>query len=116
MNATYHRIISEAELSERGVHGTIVNGWPVAVARGTDGYHAFVDKCTHASSRLSTGRTVRAMIQCPLHGARFTMATGACVGANHPPLLTFAHRLVDGWIEVAVPDAPPGVEHQPAQR
>lgn len=117
MSATFHRILPDADLPERGLHGSIVNGWPIAVGRAVDGQiHAFVDKCTHASSRLSTGKVVRSMVQCPLHGARFAMASGQCIGAAHTPLLTFAHRITDGWIEVAVPDEKPAAEHQPARR
>ena len=51
---------------------------------------------------------------CPLHGARFEVATGRCIGAAYPDLRTFPVRVNgDGMIEVAVPDAPPGMDELP---
>ena len=50
---------------------------------------------------------------CPLHGARFDLATGKCLGGPHAPLRVFPLRSADGWLEVAVPDRPPGPDEMP---
>ena len=52
---------------------------------------------------------------CPLHGARFELASGRCMGGAYKDLRTFPVRVVDGQVEVAVPDAKPGMEELPIQ-
>jgi nitrite reductase/ring-hydroxylating ferredoxin subunit len=115
LSETYHRAAPDSEIGENGVIGVILNGWPVALCRADGKLFAVVDKCTHANSELSGGRVRRGSIMCPLHGARFELASGKCIGAPYRPLKTFALRVTDGWIEVAVPDTQPGLEHQPAR-
>lgn len=38
---------------------------------------AFPDRCTHADIPLSSGSCSAGQIECPAHGARFALATGA---------------------------------------
>ncbi|WP_156680925.1 Rieske (2Fe-2S) protein [Sphingomonas profundi] len=116
MTETFHRALADADLGDNKAVGVILNGWPVAVCRADGAIFAVVDKCTHANALLSDGRVRRGAIMCPLHGARFDLAGGACIGGAYRPLKTFAHRLADGWIEVAVPDEKPGHEHEPVRR
>ncbi len=116
MSETYHRACAEADLGDNKAIGLVLNGWPVAVCRADGKIMAVIDKCTHASAELSTGRVRRGSIMCPLHGARFELASGKCIGGAYRPLKTFAHRIVDGWIEVAVPEEAPGAEHQPVRK
>lgn len=66
-----------------------------------------------ACSYLSTGRIRRGAVMCPLHGARFELATGCCMGGAYRDLRTFQVRVVDGIIEVSVPDAKPAMEEIP---
>ncbi len=59
--------------------------------------------CSHAEEKLETGRMSRSWIGCPVHGARFELATGRAM--NPPatkPIQTFEVRVVDDWIEVLV--------------
>jgi len=78
----------------------------VVVAHLADGYYAVENRCSHADSPLLTGNIHHGrQIACPIHGARFDLKTGA---AKSPPaftsLMTFPVRVVDGRIEVAVPE------------
>lgn len=50
---------------------------------------------------------------CPLHGARFELATGKCLGAAYRDLRVFPLRITDGMIEVAIPDTKPAMEDLP---
>ncbi len=94
----------------------VVAGWPVLIARNGGKLQAVIDRCTHAASPLSTGRVRRGAVMCPLHGARFELATGRCLGGGYAPLMTFDVREdSEGWVEVAVPDAAPGQEHLPVR-
>jgi len=85
----------------------------VLVARTEDGLHAVNDRCTHQAALLSTGRIRRGAVMCALHGARFELATGRCLGAAYRDLRQFALRVRDGMIEVSVPDQPPTMDELP---
>ncbi|MFM5929805.1 MAG: Rieske (2Fe-2S) protein [Novosphingobium sp.] len=106
-------MIAAAEFPEEGKLATKVAGWFVLLARTDDGYHAVNDRCTHQAALLSTGRIRRGAVMCPLHGARFEVATGRCIGGAYRDLRQFAVREIDGTIEVCIPDTPPGMEELP---
>lgn len=113
MSETFYPVLAEAEFPEDGKFATKVAGWYVLIAKTDDGLHAVNDRCTHAASLLSTGRIRRGAVMCPLHGARFELASGKCLGGAYRDLRRFAIRIESGVIEVAVPDAAPGLEDLP---
>ena len=106
-------VVSEANFPEDGKYATTLNGWQVLIVKVEGGFHAFNDRCPHAASPLSSGRIRRGAIMCPLHGARFDLVTGACIGGPYVPLRRFDVRIVHGQVEVAVPLAKPGMEDLP---
>jgi anthranilate 1,2-dioxygenase ferredoxin component len=110
---SWHPLIPESEFPAEGKLAAKLAGWHVLVARTDEGLFALNDRCTHQASLLSTGRIRRGAVMCPLHGARFEVASGRCLGAAYRDLRTFALRVVDGMIEVEIPDAPPGIEDLP---
>lgn len=91
----------------------VVAGWPVLLARVEGRALAVVNRCTHAGSPLDAGRVRRGAILCPLHGARFDLASGRCLGGPYTPLKTLAVEEADGWVTVHVPAVPPAAEHLP---
>ena len=109
----WHPLVAESAFPAEGRIAAKVSGWHVLVARSDDGLHAVNDRCTHQAALLSGGRIRRGAVMCPLHGARFEMATGRCIGGAYRDLRTFALRVVDGVIEVAVPPEPPGMDETP---
>lgn len=90
-----------------------MNGWHVLVAKTDDGMFAVNDRCTHQADILSSGRIRRGAVMCALHGARFEMQTGRCIGGAYRDLRTFPLRVEQGMIEVCVPDEQPGMEELP---
>jgi 3-phenylpropionate/trans-cinnamate dioxygenase ferredoxin subunit len=85
-----------------------VDGRRLVLAHLSDGYYAIENRCSHAGSPLAADRLYHGrQIACPVHGARFDIKTGA---AKSPPafraIATFATRIVDGRVEVALPVAP----------
>ncbi len=65
--------------------------------------YAIAPFCSHAQEPLACGRIKYGMIACPAHGARFDLETGEAM--NLPatePIKTFAVRVVDGMVEVAL--------------
>lgn len=79
-------------------------GRSILVCRSSGAVHAVDNRCTHAQSRLQGGKLREGVITCPLHGARFDLATGRCLAAalGYAPLATFAVREEEGVIEVDV--------------
>lgn len=111
--ADYHFIIDESEFPEDDRFVATVAGWRVFVTRVDGEFFAINDRCPHAASILSTGRMRRIYVICPLHGARYDVKTGACAGGAYENVRTFPLRIVDGKIEVEVPDEPPGPSEVP---
>jgi anthranilate 1,2-dioxygenase ferredoxin component len=113
MSGSWHQLIAEQDFPDDGKIASKIAGWYVLVARTADGLFAVNDRCTHQAALISNGRIRRGMIMCPLHGARFDVTTGACVGGAYRDLRTFELRIANGMIEVCVPDTPPGMEDLP---
>jgi nitrite reductase/ring-hydroxylating ferredoxin subunit len=111
----FHRAAKLDDICEGAVLGLIVANWPILLARVDGRVLAVIDRCTHAASELSTGRIRRGSVTCPLHGARFELLTGKCVGGAYQPLMTFEAREANGWIEVEVPSAKPGADQVPVR-
>jgi len=81
-----------------------------AAIRSDDGWVLVADRCPHAASMLSPGRIRRGHIMCPLHGAMFSLSTGACAGGGYRDLKRFDVRVEDGQVAVAIPTEAPGME------
>ena len=114
VSTTWHDVTPEAEFPAEGKLAARLGGWHVLVLRADDGsYRAVNDRCTHQAALLSPGRVRRGAVMCPLHGARFDVLSGKCLGGAYPDLRTFAVRVEAGQIAVEVPDVPPGPSEMP---
>ena len=113
MSASWHPLIAEVEFPEEGKLATQIAGWYVLAAKTDAGYTALNDRCTHQAALLSGGRIRRGAVMCPLHGARFDIETGKCIGGAYPDLRRFELRVSDGIIEVFIPDEKPGLADLP---
>lgn len=114
MSYSWHSLIAEAAFPAEGRMAARIAGWHVLVLRGEDGgLRAVNDRCTHQAALLSAGRLRRGAIMCPLHGARFEIASGKCLGGAYPDLRVFDLRVSGGTIEVSLPDHPPGAAELP---
>ncbi|HEY2137300.1 MAG TPA: non-heme iron oxygenase ferredoxin subunit [Xanthobacteraceae bacterium] len=78
---------------------------PIALYRIGGEVHAVDDTCTHALALLSQGFVEGGVIECPLHQARFDIATGRCLaGPATVDLRTYAVRIEAGEVLVLVPE------------
>lgn len=109
----WHAVGEATALPADGKLAATLGGWRVLVVKTDDGLFALNDRCTHAASALHDGRLRRGAIMCPLHGARFEVKTGKCLGAEYRSLRMYPVRITDGMIEVAVPDSVPGMDDLP---
>jgi 3-phenylpropionate/trans-cinnamate dioxygenase ferredoxin subunit len=83
--------------------------WRVADVDGTqivvfnlDGeYYAIEDVCTHDGGQLTGGYVEGDQIECPRHGARFCIRTGAALTAPaYEPTAKFPVRVENGEVQV----------------
>ncbi|MEW6035106.1 MAG: FAD-dependent oxidoreductase [Candidatus Micrarchaeota archaeon] len=78
-------------------------GRKMALFRTAGGYFAIDNTCTHAGGSLCDGTQDEGVIQCPLHGARFEIKSGAVVGPPATkPIGTYRTRVSGRDIEVEV--------------
>jgi anthranilate 1,2-dioxygenase ferredoxin component len=115
LQSVWHPVCAEAEFPDDGKVSVLAGGWAVLVVRDGQEFHALMDRCTHQAAKLSPGRIRRGAVMCPLHGARFEVATGRCIGAAYADLRRFDLRVTEGTIEVAVPADPPGPQERPVE-
>jgi nitrite reductase/ring-hydroxylating ferredoxin subunit len=77
----------------------------MAIARTGEGFHAIDEVCTHEGGPLCDGTLVGTMVQCPWHGSRFDVRTGAVeAGPARTPLRTFPVRVEGGRVMVEAPE------------
>lgn len=74
---------------------------PILVFNLDGRYYAIENRCTHEDAELTDGKLEGDEIVCPLHGAHFSVVTGAALTAPaYENLRTFPVRVTDGWVEV----------------
>jgi 3-phenylpropionate/trans-cinnamate dioxygenase ferredoxin subunit len=103
VQSAFARVLNVSELPPGTKKAVDVNGVSVLVCNSNDRLYAVSNICSHAHEKLECGRMSRGWIGCPVHGARFDLATGRAM--NPPakePIATYEVRAVDDWIEVAV--------------
>lgn len=112
-DANWHGVIEVGAFPEEGKLAARIADWHVLVVKDEDGFFAYNDVCSHQASRLSTGRVRRGTIMCPLHGARFKIGNGECLGGAYPALRQFPLRIEEGVIMVELPARQPGAGEAP---
>lgn len=77
------------------------DGERLAVANVEGTLYAFEDRCTHDDGPLGEGTLEGCEVECPRHGARFDVRTGAalCMPAV-TPVETFPVLVSEGGVEV----------------
>lgn len=71
-----------ASIDELQEHTTIckkVGNLPLMIIKDKDQYFSLHNTCSHAGGSLCEGNYENGIIQCPLHGARFDVKTGAVI-------------------------------------
>src|SRR5919199_3970188 len=86
------------DIPENEVRAFEYDGQRIAIYHAGDTFYATTDICSHAYAELSEGflEPEDYTIECPLHGSRFDIRTGAVLSLPaYEPIATFPVR-VDG--------------------
>jgi len=89
------------EIPVGGVKVVRLEDQPVALFHLDDGYYAMDDLCTHDGGPLAEGTLEGAVIECPRHGARFDVRSGAVLRLPATaPVPTYTVRVEGDEIQV----------------
>ncbi|MHA7685286.1 Rieske (2Fe-2S) protein [Cupriavidus sp. PET2-C1] len=81
------------------------NGLEIALFNIEGHIHAIGDSCPHAGAALCTGRLEDHIIQCPAHGLRFDVRTGAMPGNAAVRVRTYPVLEREGCYVLDLPNA-----------
>lgn len=100
----WHDVAARDQLDADFPLGVEVHGQAVGLFLLDDQVHALDDVCPHAFAILSQGFQENGVIECPLHAARFDIATGRCLNEmGQRDIRCFPVRVADGRVSVQVP-------------
>lgn len=99
----YVRIASVADISDGAPFCAQVEGLPLAIFKLDEAYYALDNKCSHAGGPLCEGTAHDGAVECPWHGSRFDMKTGAvAAGPAQNPQKVYRVRVNGDGVEVEV--------------
>ena len=103
---TWQTVANVSEIPPERVAVFQIGDHDVAVCNVNGEFYAIDDLCTHAGGSLDQGELEGDEIECPRHGARFDVRTGAAVQLPaFEPVETHEVRLEGDTVQV-------GVEHR----
>ena len=100
-----HRICALADLEPATARRFTVDGRRLAVVRIDDTVYVIGDRCSHAEASLAEGDidVETLQVECPKHGAAFSLVTGAAETLPATkPVPTYVTRVADGDVFVEV--------------
>jgi len=101
--AKFVRVATTDEIPEGSGKFFDVDGEPIAIFHTDGSFYATCDVCTHEEASLSEGELEGEEVECPMHGARFNVRTGAVLSLPAvTKLQTFPVRVVGNDIEVEI--------------
>lgn len=82
-------------------HVVDIDDVEIAVFNVAGEFLAIEDICTHDGGELACGRLCGDVIECPRHGAKFSLRTGEVVAPPaYEPVAVFPTRIEDGVVQV----------------
>ena len=90
MSQEFERVADSSEVPVGQMKIVKVSGQDVVIANVSGQFFAFTNKCTHVGGPLGRGKLIDNIVQCPWHGSKFDVKTGAVVGPPaRTPIQTF---------------------------
>ena len=101
MNGVWTKVARADEIPEGEARTFQIDGDPIAVCNVGGTLFAIEDLCTHDDGPLGEGTLDGHCIECPRHGARFDVRTGAAVRMPAvAPVGTFPVKIENGEVFV----------------
>lgn len=101
MSGVWHDCGAPADIAVGAARCVTLDGVQVLIVHTVDAWYAVDAQCSHEDFPLCYGAVQGACIQCPLHGSRFDLATGAPLDdPADAPLATHDVDIRDGRIVV----------------
>ena len=102
-SAQWHDVAARGQLEPGFPLSLDVGGQQLGLYLEDDVVYALDDVCPHAFALLSQGFQENGVIECPLHAARFDIATGKCLNEiGQRDIRSFPVRLIDGRVLVHI--------------
>ena len=102
-NFQWHEVASRDQLNADFPLGVEANGQKLGLFLLGDDVHALEDVCPHAYALLSQGFQEGGIIECPLHAARFDIASGKCLAdIGQRDLHHYPVRVLGGKVQVQI--------------
>ncbi len=98
----FERVSGPTEIPPGTIKVVKAAGQEVSITNVEGKYYAFPNKCTHLGGPVGRGELTGFDVQCPWHGSKFDVRTGAVVTPPAQiPLKTFAVKVdADGvWVK-----------------
>ena len=89
------------------IRRVFLDGREIAVVQYNERFYAFSNRCTHNDFQLHFGYIEEGCVWCPIHYGQFELATGRAVSGPVTDLASYPVRVVDGEVQVGVPEARP---------
>ena len=106
--ANWVTVAEKSALAPESVIGVVVGDLDIAIYQVDGELYATDNICPHADAYLNHGYLRGAIIECPIHGARFDIKTGNGLGgAPYGCLRKFAVRVVGDNIQIDVAGVQP---------
>ncbi len=77
MTEEFVKVASTSEVPPDKMKVVQYNGQPVCLANSKGRYYAIRNTCTHLGGPLAQGKLEDQTVECPWHGSRFDLITGA---------------------------------------
>jgi 3-phenylpropionate/trans-cinnamate dioxygenase ferredoxin subunit len=100
------RVASVDEVPTESLKAVTADHTEICLAHAEDGnFYAINDVCTHENFLLSGGELFDLQVECPQHGSRFNLKTGAVTGLPAVvPTQVYPVTVEDNDIYVELPD------------
>ena len=98
------KVAETSEVPAGGMKVVKVGGTEVLVANFEGKLYAIGDKCTHVGGPLGKGKLEGSVVECPWHGSKFDLKTGAVkAGPAVEPEPTFEVKIENSSIWIKKP-------------
>jgi len=104
MTDEFEKIAEVSEVPQGTTKIVKVGGVELFIANVEGSFYALANKCTHVGGPLGKGKLTGSIIQCPWHGSKFDVKTGAVVGGPaQRPEPTFEVKIENSSIWIKKP-------------